>query len=233
MKDPHPMQPIIDDGVLHFRANAIVCALLDRSGLGPDGLAALDPSAPPDDRVQLVQLLGAPVDASRADLPVPVVLKKKGYQPQPMQPVADDGHGVLRFRENAIVRTLLDRDTARGRVYPDFPARSDGGLNWIGMQDFSQADQEQFAQLIGYSISGYHELSYVSDESAAEASARAHAIDPDAGGCRDIGCPIHGGPTPTKKTKKKTKKKATKTKKTTKTKAKPKKVSAKARRARR
>lgn len=202
MTDPHPMQPILQAAsLLRFRENAIIRALLDRSGLAIDGLVALQPFAPPEDHAQIVQLLGCPVDASRADLPAPVVLKK-GYQPQPMQPVADDGHGVLRFRENVVVRALLDRDTERGRVYPDFPARSDGGLNWIAMQGFSQEDQEQFAQLIGYSISGYHELSYVSDESAAEASARAHAIAPGTGGCRDKGCPIHGGPTTKVKAKK-------------------------------
>ena len=111
-----------------------------------------------------------------------------------MQPVIEDGRGVLRFRANKIVCALLDRDCERGRVYLEFPGRTDGGLNWIAMQDFSQEDQEQFAQLIGYSISGYHELSYVSDESAAEASVRARALVPDAGGCRDAGCQFHGGP---------------------------------------
>ena len=119
---------------------------------------------------------------------------KQERDPHPMQPVVEDKHGHLRFRENAIVCALLDRDEERGRVYPDFPARTDGGLNWIAMQDFSQEDQEQFAQLIGYSISGYHELSYVSDESAAQASVRAGEIMPGAGGCRDAGCEIHGGP---------------------------------------
>jgi hypothetical protein len=197
VKDSQPPQPVIKDkdGVLRFRENAIVCALLKRSGLQ---LAELG-SFSPEDRVQFAQLLGYPVDdpqfdAIRSDLPKPVSLKKSGYQPQPMQPIVQDDRGVLRFRENAIARTLLDRDTDRGRVYPAFPARSDGGLNWIAMQRFSQADQEQFAQIIGYSISGYHELSYVSDKSAAQASARGHEILPGAGGCRDAGCPFHGGP---------------------------------------
>ena len=63
--------------------------------------------------------------------------KKTALPPHPMQPVVQDDHGVARFRANAIVRALLDRDTARGRVYPDFPARSDGGLNWIGEQEFT------------------------------------------------------------------------------------------------
>jgi len=119
---------------------------------------------------------------------------KTSYDPHPMQPVIVDDHGTARFRGNAIVRAMLDRDTARGRVYPEFPARSDGGLNWIAEQNFTREDQEQFAQLIGYSISGYHELPYVTDESAAQASALAHAVDSKAGGCRDAGCPYHGGP---------------------------------------
>jgi len=100
--------------------------------------------------------------------------------PQPMQPVIQDARGDLRFRENTIVRHLLDHGSI--------------GLNQLALLDFPQEDREQFAQLIGYSISGYHELSYVSDESAAQASALAGKIIPAAGGCRDTGCPIHGGP---------------------------------------
>lgn len=103
--------------------------------------------------------------------------------PQPMQPVVKTD-GVLRFRSNAIVRYLLD--LAREHKIAD--------LNSLAERDFSQADREQFAQLIGYSISGYHELPYVSDDSAAQASSLAHAVDPAAAaGCRDRGCPIHGG----------------------------------------
>jgi hypothetical protein len=97
----------------------------------------------------------------------------------PMQPVEKDAHGVVRFRKNEIVRHLLDR----GKI----------DLNQIAMLDVPQEDREQLAQLIGYSICGYHELSYVSDESAALASERAKEVMPDAGGCRDKGC-FHGGP---------------------------------------
>lgn len=99
---------------------------------------------------------------------------------QPMQPVVRDKHGTIRFRENAIVRHLLDN----------------GGidLNKLARLNFTIEDREQFAQLIGYSVCGYHELSYVSDESAARASVAARQIDPEAGGCRDKGCAVHGGP---------------------------------------
>lgn len=63
-----------------------------------------------------------------------------------IQPIKDG-----RFVANNIVRYLLDN----------------GGidLNKLAMLDFSTDDQEQFAQLIGYSLSGYSDLSYVSDES--------------------------------------------------------------------
>lgn len=69
----------------------------------------------------------------------------------PMQPIALDEHGRPRFVGNPIVRYLLDN----------------GGidLNKIARQEFDNADQEHFAQLIGYSVSGYGELSYVSDVS--------------------------------------------------------------------
>ena len=82
----------------------------------------------------------------------------------PMQPVVRDAHGVVRFKENSIVRFLLDS----GPV----------DLNWlaaIGMQ-FTQEDWQQFYQLIGYSVSGYGDLFEVSAESIAQANAAAEAL---------------------------------------------------------
>jgi hypothetical protein len=98
-----------------------------------------------------------------------------------MQPVYKDANGEARFKQNDIVRKLLDNSQRLGF-----------GLNELAGHEFSQADWEQFYQLIGYSVSGYHELSQVSDESAKDASFRAHALDLE-GGCRDIGCEIHCG----------------------------------------
>lgn len=72
----------------------------------------------------------------------------------PMQPLVVI-NGVVRFRENAIVRHLLD----------DGPF----DLNTIHIKDFSNEDRMQFAQLIAYSVSGYGGLSYVSTESVYEA----------------------------------------------------------------
>ena len=75
----------------------------------------------------------------------------------PIQPLAKDSEGTLRFKENALIRFLLDN------------GKHD--LNDLASMDFSQEDREQFAQLIGYSLSGFSELSYVSDE-AYHAAAR-------------------------------------------------------------
>ena len=74
----------------------------------------------------------------------------------PIQPLENDDRGVLRFKDNKIVRHLLDH----------------GGidLNDIARLDFPQEDREQFAQLIGYSLSGFSELSYASDETYETAS---------------------------------------------------------------
>lgn len=73
----------------------------------------------------------------------------------PMQPIEFDSRGTIRFKENKIVTYLLDH----------------GGidLNHLAVQGFSDEDHMQFAQLIGYSVSGFGDLSYASDEVVAEA----------------------------------------------------------------
>ncbi len=75
----------------------------------------------------------------------------------PIQPLAYDEKGVLRFKANAIVQYLLDN----------------GGidLNKIACLPFSKEDRQQFAQLIGYSLSGYSTLSY-SDNQTCEAAVK-------------------------------------------------------------
>ena len=85
--------------------------------------------------------------------------KKKSPPVQPMQPLEKDEHGVLRFKENKIVRTLLDVATARGIM----------DMNSIAGGSFSQEDREQFAQLIGYSLCGASDLSYVRASTLAKA----------------------------------------------------------------
>ncbi len=76
-------------------------------------------------------------------------MKRMKPAPHPMQPIALDRAGVARFKQNKIVRDLLDFATARGF-----------GLNEIAVRDYHVEDQEQLAQLIGYSVSGFGDLSY-------------------------------------------------------------------------
>ena len=63
----------------------------------------------------------------------------------PMQ-YTEHARGALRFRTNEIVRFLLDAGPF--------------GLNDLAKIPFSDDDRRQFAQLIGYSVDGYNELSY-------------------------------------------------------------------------
>jgi hypothetical protein len=71
----------------------------------------------------------------------------------PRQPVVVDARGVHRFKKNALVRYLLDTHPTVGL----------SELAYLGSQ-FSQDDWMQFAQLLGYSVSGACDLSYLSDE---------------------------------------------------------------------
>jgi len=82
--------------------------------------------------------------------------KKKTRSPKarhPMQPVVVDEHGIHRFKANKIVRYMLDEGT-KTRLFD---------LNKFAILDFDNTDHEQLAQLIGYSVSGACELSYMSD----------------------------------------------------------------------
>ncbi len=80
----------------------------------------------------------------------------------PIQPLETDGFGVVRFKQNAIVRFLLD----------DGPF----DLNQLAAMSFADEDREQFAQLIGYSLCGFGELSYATNKTyeAAEAAITTH-----------------------------------------------------------
>lgn len=85
----------------------------------------------------------------------------------PIQPLVTDDRGVLRFKENHIVRDLLDFATDRGF-----------GLNEIARREYSRGDRQQLAQLIGYSLRGYGELrSYVDDDAYGAAQLMASGLD--------------------------------------------------------
>ena len=71
-----------------------------------------------------------------------------------------------RFKANPIVQYLLDN----GAVGVD--------MNHLALMDFSDEDRQQFAQLIGYSLGGYGDLGYVSDEAYERAAAQTYADVP-------------------------------------------------------
>lgn len=81
----------------------------------------------------------------------------------PWQPIVKQ-NGVYRWKANAICKWLVDKGLAN--------------LNELACQDFTAADRAQFAQLIGYSISGWGDLSYVRNTDANEAQAMAEKLYP-------------------------------------------------------
>lgn len=86
-----------------------------------------------------------------------------------MQPLIKDEQGVQRFMANTLVCALLDHGQATGL-----------GLNELCVKfhpSEHQADWQQLAQLIGYSLSGYGSLSYVDDEAYNTASYMAQGVD--------------------------------------------------------
>lgn len=78
-----------------------------------------------------------------------------------MQPVIQNAD-VARFKRNAIVCFLLDAGPY--------------DLNKLALMNFTKADREQFAQLIGYSVSGFGDLSYVSNKAYYAARAQAEKL---------------------------------------------------------
>ena len=84
----------------------------------------------------------------------------------PIQPLATDHNHTLRFKKNAIVDYLLD-----------FGQAHNCGLNELSCMNFPKEDWIQFAQLIGYSLSGFSELSYVDNDSYKAAEAMSKGMD--------------------------------------------------------
>jgi len=79
-------------------------------------------------------------------------MKEDSKMKNPIQPLLKDEQGPVRFKANAIVRHLLD-------------THQSSDMNTLARMYFTDDDRQQFAQLLGYSLRGYGELSYVSDDS--------------------------------------------------------------------
>lgn len=80
----------------------------------------------------------------------------------PMQPLYLDVHGVVRFRPNKIVRALLEQ----GRF----------DMNEVARMSPDPVDHMQLAQIIGYSVSGFGDLSYADPAVVAQADRLAAAL---------------------------------------------------------
>ena len=76
-------------------------------------------------------------------------------QKNPIQPLRRDKYRTLRFKRNILVEALLDHGQITGL-----------GMNELAVKfryEKHRDDWCQLAQLIGYSLFGYSDLSYVSD----------------------------------------------------------------------
>lgn len=73
--------------------------------------------------------------------------KKRRVSEHPMQPLVRDRNGTIRFKSNKIIEWIIDANRT--------------SMNELAVMPFSDEDRTQFAQLIGYSVSGFGELSYV------------------------------------------------------------------------
>jgi hypothetical protein len=78
----------------------------------------------------------------------------------PMQPIVWAGD-TIRFKENAIIRYLIDHGSISLNDIAVLASDPSNG--------FTRNDQEQLAQLIGYSVSGFGDLPYASKETVAAA----------------------------------------------------------------
>lgn len=81
----------------------------------------------------------------------------------PDQPIYMDDEGTIRFVANSFVEYLLR-------------SASFSLHDLMLIVPASKAEREQFAQLIGYSVAGYGDLSYVSQDSRSRNNARADEL---------------------------------------------------------
>lgn len=82
----------------------------------------------------------------------------------PDQPMCWDG-SIIRWKKNRLVCALLDTSQAKGF-----------GMNELCLVGASKAERQQFAQLIGYSVSGWGSLNYVPVKRAIAADKQAEKM---------------------------------------------------------
>lgn len=158
----HPMQPVFtnDDGYKAFKENAIVRHLLEtHPTLSLDSIIA-NTIYSASDKNQFAQLVGKACDGFgeiRQDT------ETSCGRRHPMQPIWFDEQGTTRFKKNRIVDTLL-------WTHPTVD------MNTILSGNFCIYDRNQFAQLVGYSVSGFGGLSFADAAIVEEADAIADQL---------------------------------------------------------
>jgi hypothetical protein len=92
-----------------------------------------------------------------------MAIDERDALPHPMQPIGRDASGVVRFKENRAVSYLL-AEASEGRRCDmnDLVRACQHGA-------FPEADMVQLAQLIGYSVAGFGDLSYAPPDVVAAA----------------------------------------------------------------
>lgn len=88
----------------------------------------------------------------------------------PMQPVVIAKDKIICFKENPIIQWMLDMGREGKRFDLNTIAIVSSGLGW------KKEDHMQIAQMLGYSVSGYGDLSYASKKSIQEADALADKL---------------------------------------------------------
>jgi uncharacterized protein (UPF0297 family) len=99
------------------------------------------------------------------------------YPHQPLEVVRD----VVRFKENPVVRFLYEQLGAHLDERGEIRAKNEM-FAMIHTGAATKEDMAQFAQLIGYSVSGWGDLSYVSRKQAEKADKRAEKLRLDRDG---------------------------------------------------
>lgn len=97
-------------------------------------------------------------------------------KPHPMQPIVVAQDKVIRFKANKVVRWLVDL-MSEGHVKADGrPFNLNNIATHVQLAGWDPEEAEQFWQLMGYSVSGYGELSFIRRKVVHRADAIAEGI---------------------------------------------------------
>lgn len=88
----------------------------------------------------------------------------------PRQPIGYAADGVIRFKKNAIIDWMLEQ----GRLGARFDLNMI--VSMFNTKIFPVEDLVQLDQLIGYSVSGFGDLSYIPEQEVSECDKIAEAI---------------------------------------------------------